>query len=317
MVFGLLFFIFFGVLSFFITCIASIVLIKVARKNFVARVRLYVPHKKNPTIAIGGIPIILGIVCGVLTLLPMTADIFVIMVSLLLFGGIGFFDDYVKINNGVGILAKSKALLQIAASCIAIILLYFSNEFFFTDAFLYSDSFYFYIFFIVWNFFILIGTANAINLTDGLDMLAVVVVIPISLFLLLVALTKGNISIVLINIGLIGSLSAFALFNRHPALLWMGDVGSLSIGAVIALSALILRVELFLPLVALVPVFETLSVIIQVASFKLFGRKIFKMAPLHHHFELCGYSETVIVKSAFVCSMLVAFLGFILFLIIK
>lgn len=288
MVFGLLFFIFFGVLSFFITCIASIVLIKVARKNFVARVRLYVPHKKNPTIAIGGIPIILGIVCGVLTLLPMTADIFVIMVSLLLFGGIGFFDDYVKINNGVGILAKSKALLQIAASCIAIILLYFSNEFFFTDAFLYSDSFYFYIFFIVWNFFILIGTANAINLTDGLDMLAVVVVIPISLFFLLVALTKGNFSIALINMGLIGSLCGFALFNRHPALLWMGDVGSLSIGAVIALSALILRVELFLPLVAAVPVFETLSVIIQVASFKLFGRKIFKMAPLHHHLNYVG-----------------------------
>ncbi len=320
MIFGSFFFIFFWAVSFFITCIASIVLIKIARKAFSVRARLHTPlthHKKNPTIAIGGIPIMIGVLFGVLIFLPVTRDICIITVGLLLFGAIGFFDDCVKIYNGVGIAAKSKALLQVGAACIAVLLLYCSNDFFFTKAFFYVDSLYFYIFFIIWNFFIIVGTVNAINLTDGLDMLAIVVVIPICLFLLLVGLKEGNFSIALINTGLIGSLCGFVLFNAHPALLWMGDVGSLSIGAVIALSALILKVELFLPLVAAIPVFETLSVIMQIISFKFFGKKIFKMAPLHHHFELCGYSEIVIVKTAFIFSMTASLIGFILFLIIK
>jgi phospho-N-acetylmuramoyl-pentapeptide-transferase len=321
MIFGPFFFLLSLLLSLVISWGVSVCLIRIARKSFFTRPRLHTPsshHKKNPTIAIGGIAIIIGLISGLLLcLLPVTGDYIVILSGLLLFGAIGFFDDCVKMHNGIGISARNKALLQFCAASIVIGLMHFFNPSFFTTALFYSDSLWFYGAFVVWNLFIIIGTVNAVNLTDGLDMLAVLVVIPMSAFLFFVSLIQGNSCIAFINASLIGSLCGFAYFNKQPAMLWMGDVGSLSIGAALALSALLLRIELFLPLVAIVPVFETVSVIVQVAGFKLSRKKFFKMAPLHHHFELCGYSENAIVKSACGLSILVALFGSIVFLIIK
>ena len=151
------------------------------------------------------------------------------------------------------------------------------------------------IFFLPVFFFIMLGTVNGANFTDGLDGLASSVTILIAVFLTMVAIGT-NAGITPITGAVVGSLMGFLMFNVYPAKVFMGDTGSLALGGFVAATAYMLNLPLFLPMIAMIYMVEILSVIIQVAYFKKTGgKRIFKMAPIHHHFELCGWSETRVV----------------------
>ena len=159
---------------------------------------------------------------------------------------------------------------------------------------------------IVWNFgwlfipfavLVIVATVNSVNLTDGLDGLATCVTMVVALFYLLIT-TLGGVeshSVALFAAILLGGLAGFLLYNHYPAKVFMGDTGSLALGGAVCAMALLLEQPLALLIVGFVYVMESLSVILQVASFKLTGKRIFKMSPIHHHFEMCGWKETKIV----------------------
>ena len=161
-------------------------------------------------------------------------------------------------------------------------------------------------------FFITLGTDNGVNFTDGLDGLCTSVTILVATFLTIVAIGE-NMGISPITGAVVGSLLGFLLFNVYPAKVFMGDTGSLALGGFVASAAYMMRLPLFIPIIGLIYLVEVLSVIIQVTYFKKTGgKRIFKMAPIHHHFELCGWSETRVVAvfsivTALLC--MIAYLG--------
>ena len=168
------------------------------------------------------------------------------------------------------------------------------------------------IFFVPALFFITLGTDNGVNFTDGLDGLCTSVTILVATFLTIVAIGE-NMGISPITGAVVGSLLGFLLFNVYPAKVFMGDTGSLALGGFVASAAYMMRLPLFIPIIGLIYLVEVLSVIIQVTYFKKTGgKRIFKMAPIHHHFELCGWSETRVVAvfsivTALLC--MIAYLG--------
>lgn len=149
---------------------------------------------------------------------------------------------------------------------------------------------------IIIDIFVLMATTNAVNLTDGVDGLSSSVGIVILTFLMGYALKYGNIAVAIFDIIVIGAYIIFLLFNWHKAKVFMGDTGSFFLGAVIALSAIATGLEFVLPLIAIIPVVETLSVILQVMYYKKTKKRLFKMAPLHHHFEQLGWKEVKVVR---------------------
>lgn len=172
------------------------------------------------------------------------------------------------------------------------------------------------LFIIPWAIFILIGTSNAVNLTDGLDGLAISsLFLNFGLFSSIAATgVVNNHELALIGAACAGASFGFFWYNSYPARMFMGDVGSLSLGATLALLALMARIEIILALSGVIFVVETVSVILQIASFKLFKRKLFKMAPLHHHFELIGWHESKITR-CFMAITLIACLASLLLII--
>ena len=251
--------------------------------------------------------------------------------ALILFGGIGIIDDLGKIlkkENKAGLKPRSKMILMIISSLIILIPLVFFSDFsteLFVPFYKYPviDMKYFALAFWI---LVLISSSNAINLTDGLDGLACVPSI-FSLFTLSVFIylssnaiyanylflpkTPATEECVVIALALIGALLGFLWYNCHPAQVFMGDSGSLALGAIVGYLAIISKNEILLILIGFVFVLETLSVILQVGSFKIFHKRIFKMAPIHHHFEQVGWSENKII----VRFWLVAFMTCILALI--
>ena len=149
---------------------------------------------------------------------------------------------------------------------------------------------------IVIDIFVLMATTNAVNLTDGVDGLSSSVGIVILTFLMGYAIKYGNIAVAIFDIIVIGTYIIFLLFNWHKAKVFMGDTGSFFLGAVIALSAIATGLEFVLPLIAIIPVVETVSVILQVMYYKKTKKRLFKMAPLHHHFEQSGWKEVKVVR---------------------
>ena len=165
-------------------------------------------------------------------------------------------------------------------------------------------------FYIPFVIFIYAATTNAVNLTDGLDGLASTVSVLVLTFFAVSSFILGHDSVGLFCIALIGGLIGFLKYNAYPARIFMGDTGSLAIGGAIATIAIILEIPLLIPVVGGIYVLETLSVIIQVTSFKLTGKRIFKMAPIHHHFEQCGWSEVKIVTVFSVATVILCMIGF-------
>jgi phospho-N-acetylmuramoyl-pentapeptide-transferase len=220
-------------------------------------------------------------------------------VTWLLFAFIGTADDWCKIYRGRGISERTKWYSQWAAAVAVILLLHPIHPASWIEWLSIPSGWYAQLLTGGWYAFLLVAVSNAVNLTDGLDGLAAQVLIPnYLLYGLYAACWCAHDTLGWLLILTAGIIEGFRWFNKAPARIFMGDSGSLSLGACLALAACMLRREWFLLITACVPVLETLSVIVQVVSLRLMKRRIFRMAPLHHHYEVMGYSETTIVRAA-------------------
>ncbi|MBQ7986615.1 MAG: phospho-N-acetylmuramoyl-pentapeptide-transferase [Clostridia bacterium] len=260
-------------------------------------------HKnKAGTPTMGGMMFIAGVLVSVVAALVAKFDIRLLMMLLIAmgFGLIGFVDDYVKVvkKRNLGLTAKQKFLLQAILSVIYILVLKETGNlnteiiipFVKTTI---SLPWWLYIVFIL---FVVTGTVNAVNLTDGIDGLATSITVVVALFFGIAASLFKSTGESIFAMALLGGCLGFLMFNKHPAKVFMGDTGSLFLGGAISVMAVGLGMPLILIICGFVYLFETLSVIMQVASFKLTGKRIFKMSPIHHHFEMCGWREVKIVS---------------------
>ena len=218
-----------------------------------------------------------------------------VLAMALTFGFVGFLDDFTKMKykRNLGLTSIQKALLQMAVSAIFLYVLYRSGMS--TDLYIpfFNVSIALHpIVYIFFAMFVMVGCDNAVNLTDGVDGLCGSVTIPVMVFFTAAAVALGRTDLALLPATLVGGLVAYLFYNWHPAKVFMGDTGSLFLGGVICGLAFALEMPLILILVGIVYICETLSVILQVGYFKLtHGKRLFKMSPIHHHFELCGWKE--------------------------
>ncbi len=256
-------------------------------------------QKKAGTPSMGGIAIIAATVLAAGIGGFVSVDTAVLAVAFLGFGAIGFLDDYLKVIKKVnlGLRAYQKSGLQlILAAGISIYIAYFSNigtEIFVPFAKFYIDLGILYVPFAI---FTILAIVNSVNLTDGLDGLASGVTVLVSLFLAVLAVYLNADSVSVFAIALTGALLGFLRYNKNPAKIFMGDTGSLALGGGIVIASLLMKMPLVLPIIGIIYVMEALSVCLQVGYFKISGgKRIFKMAPLHHHFELSGMKETKVV----------------------
>lgn len=272
--------------------------------------------KKNGTPTMGGILILISIVVTSILYVKEYPRIIPILFVAMGFGLIGFLDDYIKVvlKRSMGLRAWQKMALQIIVT--GVFAYYITH---YTDVSLAMKIPFMpgvTLDFGIWNipilFFIVIGTVNGANFTDGLDGLASSVTVLIATFFTVVAIGLQS-GIEPITCAVVGALLGFLLFNVYPASVFMGDTGSLALGGFVAATAYMMQMPVFLAIVAFIYVIEVLSVVIQVSYFKISGgKRVFKMAPIHHHFELCGWSETRVVAvfsiiTALLC--LVALMG--------
>ncbi len=217
------------------------------------------------------------------------------------FGAIGFIDDFIKVvkKRNLGLTSIQKLLLQVILSAAYIfaldkmgqldtsVAIPFTRISFVMPVWLY----------VIFAMFVVVGTVNAVNLTDGLDGLAASVTVVVSLYFAFTAFTLGESGALNFASAIAGGLLGFLIYNKYPAKVFMGDTGSLFLGGAMAVVAIGMRMPLYLIIAGFVYFAETLSVIIQVTSFKLTGKRVFKMSPIHHHFEMCGWSEKKIVMT--------------------
>lgn len=267
--------------------------------------------KKQGTATMGGIAIILG--TGIAGFI-FTSDIYetlLLFIIMLGCGLLGFWDDFLKVvlRRPLGLRARAKVGGQLL---VGIILAW--GSFMLGRGTLIAvpltgieleAGFLYYIFVV----FILVATANAVNLTDGLDGLASGLMVIISLAYVLIALMTGHFAAAVLAGALGGACLGFLRYNYHPARIFMGDTGSLALGGTLAALAVLTGTELLLMILGGVFVLEALSVIIQVISFQLTGKRVFKMSPLHHHFELSGLSEVKVVQVFWLMGLCFAILG--------
>lgn len=255
--------------------------------------------QKQGTPTMGGVMFFFSLILGTVFLAGDSFMTYFLQVCALGFGLIGFIDDYIKIvkKRSLGLTAKQKIIgqfaLSIAVSAAAVYLLDVSTE---VMVPVLGWSLDFGVLYIPFLIFLLVGTTNAVNLTDGLDGLASGVTLIVALGYTLIGVLQAQPAVVVFGAALAGSCLGFLVFNHHPAKVFMGDTGSLLLGGAVAALAIMTKTELLLPLIGIVYVAEVISDIIQVGVYKWKKVRVFKMAPLHHHFELCGWSETKVVR---------------------
>lgn len=285
---------------------------------------------KVGTPTMGGILIIVSLLVSSLMWCDLTNRMIIYLLSITVWmGGFGVLDDYIKLRSEDGFNVIAKITIQLIPAIILGLLLLHSplksgyegmtSSLFFKDVFL--NFGYFYIPFII---MVIIGTTNAVNLTDGMDGLAIGLSGIIAASFAVVAYVVGNVKFAdYLNIlyipgtgeitvfcsAFLGSAIGFLWYNSHPAEIFMGDTGSLSIGGILGVTAVLLKQELLLLIVGGVFVVETLSVILQILSNKLTGNRIFKMAPIHHHFQLKGWTESKVVVRFWIWGIMFALLG--------
>jgi len=255
--------------------------------------------EKTGTPTMGGVIFLIAITITALFYIKDYPHIIPILILVLGFGIIGFIDDYLKVvkKHADGLFPKQKMALQLIVTAIFAAYMFFISDVELTMLVPFSNGTYLNLgwFAIPIMFVAILGTVNGVNFTDGLDGLASSVTVMIALFFTVVAV-GSKVGISPITCAVIGSLMGFLLFNSYPAKVFMGDTGSLALGGFVAGAAYMLQMPLFIIIVGLVYLIEVASVIIQVTYFKKTkGKRIFKMAPIHHHFELCGWSETRVV----------------------
>lgn len=270
--------------------------------------------KKNGTPTMGGLVILASILLTSLIYIGKFTEILPVLFMTLGFGLIGFLDDYIKVvkKRSLGLTPLQKMALQFVVTGV-FIYYYFKIAGLDTSIkipFVSGDGFVMPTWlFIIFVFIVVLGTVNGVNFTDGLDGLASGVTVIVATFFTIAALSL-NPSMTPITGAVIGSLLGFLLFNTYPARVFMGDTGSLALGGFVSSTALMLHMPLFIVIIGLIYLVEVLSVILQVGYFKLtHGKRIFKMAPIHHHFELCGYSETQVVAAFSIVTALLCLVG--------
>lgn len=271
--------------------------------------------KKNGTPTMGGI-IMLLVMIVILGISSFTYPTLVLpLIVITGFGIVGFIDDYKKLvlKNSKG-LSPMKKILGLVLTSSIFILLYINVFHLGTDIlvpFINQPIALSLGAFVMFTTFILLACSNAVNLTDGLDGLATGIVAIIMTFFTVIAFKNGDMDMVTLGLTTIGTCLAFLLFNTYPAKVFMGDTGSLALGGAIASIAIILKMPLYLAIVAVICILETLSVIFQVLYFKMTkGKRLFKMAPLHHHFELSGMKENLIVNVFWAVTIIACLLAY-------
>ena len=306
------------IISFGISVILCPIIIPFLRKlKFGQYVRDEGPQshlKKAGTPTMGGLVILVSILLTSLIYIRRYPDIIPVLFMTLGFGIIGFLDDYIKVvmKRSLGLKPLQKILGQFVVT--AVFIYYYFNVAkmdatvlipFGGGASIGMPSW----LFVLFVFFVVLGTVNGVNFTDGLDGLASGVTAIVATFFTIAALSfKGGLTP--ITGAVVGSLLGFLMFNTYPARVFMGDTGSLALGGFVASVALMLRMPLFVVIVGFVYLVEVISVILQVGYFKLtHGKRIFKMAPIHHHFELCGFSETQVVAAFSIITAILCLIG--------
>ena len=272
--------------------------------------------KKSGTPTMGGLMMLAALVLALLWG-SFTPHIIIALVLTLGHALIGFLDDYIKVvmKRNLGLTAKQKFLLQfiLAGAYVYFAETHLQNTSLWIP--LVNMNFDFGWAYYALAFILLVGTTNAVNLTDGLDGLVSFVSIPVTLAFAFIAFMQGMLDVSGFALGLTGACLGFLLFNRHPAQVFMGDTGSLALGGGIAALALLTHTELLLVIIGGVYVAEAMSVIIQVTYFRLTGgKRFFRMAPLHHHFELGGWNEVKVVRVFTLISLLLSAVGLWLWL---
>ncbi|QGT99133.1 Phospho-N-acetylmuramoyl-pentapeptide-transferase [Candidatus Syntrophocurvum alkaliphilum] len=268
--------------------------------------------EKAGTPTMGGIIILSSVMVASFVVAPTNIQVLLALFIMLAFGAIGFWDDYIKVvlKRSLGLRAREKLILQLLIGLLfAIILIFYIDRG--TDIIVPFTGYnielgYLYIPFVI---LVLLGTSNAVNLTDGLDGLAAGTTVFVSIAFALVCIMTSNFELLIFAGALFGGCLGFLVYNKHPAKVFMGDTGSMALGGAIAAIAAMTKAELFLVIIGGIYVIEALSVIIQVGFYQLTGKRVFLMSPIHHHFELKGWHEKKVVIVFWIISFVFAAIG--------
>ncbi|PAB58826.1 phospho-N-acetylmuramoyl-pentapeptide-transferase [Anaeromicrobium sediminis] len=305
--------------SFFITLILGPIVIPILQRLKVGQsIRDEGPKShmsKSGTPTMGGIMMVLAVLITTLTAGlsgEQMKDLYVMLFATISFGLIGFIDDFIKVvlKRNLGLRAYQKLIGQVLIALILAIYFLKTSSY---KANIYipfiDTSIDFGILYIPFIVLFVVGTTNSVNLTDGLDGLASGVTLIIAAFFSLVAVKMGMPSVAIFCGALTGACLGFLRFNAYPAKVFMGDTGSMALGGAIAAVSILTNLTMIIPIVGGIYFIEALSVIIQVVSFKLTGKRVFKMSPLHHHFELCGWRETKVVIVFWLTTFVLCMIG--------
>lgn len=307
------------VMGFLISVLLSPIIIPFLRRlKFGQSIREEGPkshQKKSGTPTMGGVMIIVSIIITTIVMTGKFSQLSVEMYLLLFvtfgYGLLGFLDDFIKVvmKRNLGLTSRQKLLGQVIIA--VIFYLVFTQYGFSTEVGIPGTSLSFDLGwgYVVLVIFMLVGGSNAVNLTDGLDgLLSGTAAIAFGAFAVL-AWNQSQYDVAIFAVAVAGAVLGFLVFNAHPAKVFMGDTGSLALGGAIVTIAILTKLEILLVLIGGVFVIETLSVIIQVISFKMTGKRVFKMSPLHHHYELVGWSEWRVVVTFWSIGLILAVLG--------
>ncbi|WP_068672476.1 phospho-N-acetylmuramoyl-pentapeptide-transferase [Oceanobacillus sp. Castelsardo] len=309
-------------IAFLITVLLSPIFIPLLRRlKFGQSIREEGPKShmiKTGTPTMGGTMIVLSIVITSIIMAYKVLgnhvgyEFWLLIFVLFGYGVLGFLDDFIKVamKRNLGLTSKQKMLGQIVIALVFFFILKgqgFSTIIQIPGTDIQWDFGWFYAIFII---IILVGASNAVNLTDGLDgLLAGTAAIAFGAYAILTLFIGGFIEVSIFSLAVVGALLGFLVFNAHPAKVFMGDTGSLALGGAIGAVAILTKTEILLVIIGGIFVLETLSVIIQVISFKTTGKRVFKMSPLHHHYELLGWSEWRVVTTFWLVGLIFAVLG--------
>jgi phospho-N-acetylmuramoyl-pentapeptide-transferase len=271
--------------------------------------------KKAGTPTMGGIMFIISsIITTLIVYQDITMPLLFTLITMLGYGMVGFIDDTLKIKkkNNEGLKAHQKFLGQVVVALILTVYAYHSKDIGSAVHIPFTNKMWdLGIWYIPFMIFVIVGTVNGVNLTDGLDGLGAGVTVLVSVFFTVVTYSMHKTDMAIFCGALTGSLLGFLKYNSYPAQVFMGDTGSLALGGAISAIAVLLKMPFILVIVGAIYVIEVLSVIIQVVSFKLTKKRVFKMAPLHHHFEQCGWHETKVVSWFCIFTAIFCLVGFL------
>ncbi|MEG2502704.1 MAG: phospho-N-acetylmuramoyl-pentapeptide-transferase [Anaerovoracaceae bacterium] len=267
---------------------------------------------KAGTPSMGGIAIIIAVIMGGFLGQKLGTEFYLVAAAFVLFGLVGFFDDYLKVikKNNLGLLAWQKFGLQIIIA-VAFAIAMAKTSIHGTSVFIpiIDINLDFGMWYIPFIAFVMLAMTNAVNLTDGLDGLATGVTALVALFFAFAGVTYASYPAAAFCSAMTGGCLGFLVYNKNPAKIFMGDTGSLALGGGLAAAAVAMNLEVMLLIVGLVYVIETLSVVIQVLCFKATGKRVFKMAPIHHHFEMCGMKEKTVVGMFWIFTLICCVAG--------